>query len=63
MARKARTPPPPRRPVQAPKVRSGGAGQDVSRRQRLAIYALAASGIVMLGIAVLVIWVLGRSGD
>lgn len=47
MPRKARTPPPPRRPVQAPRVRTGGRSQNVSLRRWLlplgaALVALAA---------------------
>lgn len=48
MARKAKTPPPPRRPVQAPKVRT--APRDPAERRRLLFLVLfAASGIAALG--------------
>ena len=62
MPKKARTPPPPRR-VQAPKRRdSGPAGGDAARRQRLILYALAASGIVLLA-AVLAFLAFAPSGS
>lgn len=60
MAKKTRTPPPPRRPVQAPKTRTGerrgGAGAAVGDdRGRLLLYVLAASGVVALGVVLFVI--------
>jgi uncharacterized protein DUF3105 len=63
VAKKTRTPPPPRR-VQAPKVRTGkpaaaGIGRD---RRMLVLYAVAASGLVALAIVLGVIF-LGGSGD
>lgn len=65
MAKKSRTPPPPRR-VQAPVRREGGSRRptapDAERRQRLILYALGGSGLVLLAIVlVLVIFVFGGS--
>lgn len=68
MAKKPRTPPPPRR-VQAPKQRSGSSARssqrvpvgDLGTRQRTILYAAAASGIVALVIVVLVIALGGGS--
>jgi hypothetical protein len=61
MARKARTPPPPRR-VQAPKRRdSAPARGDAARRQRLILYGLASSGLVLLA-AVLVFLAVAQGG-
>jgi hypothetical protein len=61
MAKKARTPPPPRRPVQAPQTRSdpksGG-----NRRTLVYLVVFAATGIVILG-GVLLLIALGGSGD
>ena len=64
MAKKARTPPPPRR-VQAPKRRdTGPAGGDAARRQRLILYGLAGSGVVLLGAVLLFLAFASRgSGD
>ncbi len=50
VAKKARTPQPPRRPVQAPKQRTDQAAAD--RRKRMILYAVAASGLVGLAVAV-----------
>jgi hypothetical protein len=62
MARKDRTPKPPRK-VQAPQQRRGAATTgDALRRQRLVLYAIAASGIVGL-LVVLGIVLLGGGGD
>jgi hypothetical protein len=62
VARKVRTPPPPRR-VQAPKRRDSGPPRgDAVRRQRLILYAVAASGIVLLG-AVLLFLAFAPSGS
>ena len=47
MAKKTRTPPPPR-PVQAPRQRTGTT-PDRERRTRLVLYAFAASGLIGLG--------------
>ena len=70
MAKKSRTPAPPRsrgrtsteprRPVQAPKVRS--AKRAPRDRGRLLLYALALSGLAALGAVVLLIFVLGGGG-
>ena len=57
MAKKPRTPPPPRR-VQAPKTRPGQSNRpsvDLAGRQRLILYAVALSGVVALVIVVAVI--------
>jgi hypothetical protein len=64
LARKARTPAPPRRPVQAPKVRSTPKTSTPEEdRKRLAILVLiAASGLVALGIVVAFI-AFGTGGD
>jgi hypothetical protein len=60
MARKDRTPKPPR--VQAPQRRAGApAGADALRRQRMILYAIAASGVVALAV-VLGIVLLGGGG-
>ena len=60
MARKDRTPKPPR--VQAPQQRKGApAGADALQRQRLFLYAIAGSGILAL-IVVLAIVLLGGGG-
>lgn len=47
MPRKSRTPPPPKRPVQSPKQRTEPRDE---RRSRLLLYALGASGFLILGI-------------
>ena len=57
MAKKPKTPPPPRR-VQAPKTRTGDAGDDMGARQRAILYGVAGSGIVAL-IAVVILVVVG----
>jgi Protein of unknown function (DUF3105) len=46
LARKVKTPPPPKRVVQAPKVRT--APRDPGRNRRLLLYAIGASGFVLL---------------
>ncbi|MDQ3821938.1 MAG: DUF3105 domain-containing protein [Actinomycetota bacterium] len=61
MAKKARTPPPPRR-VQAPKRRDSAPSADAARRQRMILYALAASGLVLLA-AVLAFLAFAPSGS
>lgn len=65
MAKKSRTPPPPRR-VQAPVRREGGsrgvAAPADERRQRLILYAFGVSGIVGLIGVLLVFFVVGGSG-
>jgi hypothetical protein len=58
MAKKAKTPPPPRR-VQAPKQRTDSAGSE--RRARMILYGVAASGA--LALAVVLIAVFTRGGD
>ena len=64
MAKKTRTPPPPRQ-VQAPKVRTGSNGRapagDEGRR-KLMLYGFGASGIVALGVVILLILLLGGHG-
>jgi hypothetical protein len=52
VARKVRTPPPPRR-VQAPKRRETPQTPEAARRQRLILYGLASSGIILLGVVLL----------
>jgi hypothetical protein len=52
VAKKVRTPPPPRR-VQAPKRRESGPSPEAARRQRTILYGLAGSGIVLLGAVLL----------
>ena len=59
MARKVKTPPPPRRAVQAPKVRT--APRDEARNKKI-LYAVGASGFVMLAL-VIGFFTLGRSDD
>ncbi len=59
MARKVRTPPPPRRSVQAPKQRS--APRDEGRNRKI-LYAIAGSGLLILA-AVLAFFLLGGSDD
>jgi hypothetical protein len=64
MAKKPRTPPPPRR-VQAPKTRPGQSNRpsvDLAGRQRMILYAVALSGVVALVIVVAVI-ALGGGSD
>jgi hypothetical protein len=64
LAKKARTPTPPRR-VQAPKrrdVQTRRPVQDI-RRQRTLLYALAASGVVALAIVVAVVVAFGGGGS
>jgi hypothetical protein len=62
MAKKPRTPPPPRR-VQAPKTRTGntrgGPGDDMGARQRAILYGVAGSGILALIIVVILVLVSG----
>jgi hypothetical protein len=61
VAKKTRTPPPPRR-VQAPKVRTGPSGRaptDDERRRKLLLYGFGASGVVALAIVVALIVLLG----
>lgn len=58
MAKKTRTPPPPR-PVQAPRQRAG-ASPDGERRTRLFLYAFAASGLVALGAVIAFLTLAGR---
>jgi hypothetical protein len=60
MAKKPKTPPPPRR-VQAPKTRTGDGGDDLGGRQRAILYGVAASGLVAL-IAVIVLVVVAGGG-
>ena len=49
--KKSRTPPPPRRP-QGPRQRSDSRSPDADRRNRLILYAVAASGVVALVVVV-----------
>jgi len=49
--KKSRTPPPPRRP-QGPRQRSDSRSPDADRRNRLILYALAASGVVALAVVI-----------
>ncbi|HET7855785.1 MAG TPA: DUF3105 domain-containing protein [Gaiellaceae bacterium] len=59
MARKVKTPPPPRRTVQAPKLRT--APRDDSRNRKI-LYAIGASGFVMLALVVGFFVFAGSSG-
>jgi Protein of unknown function (DUF3105) len=61
MAKKPRTPPPPRR-VQAPKKRQAQRQGLDPARQRLILYGLAGSGIVALAVVLIVIFAGGKSG-
>jgi hypothetical protein len=60
LPRKSRTPPPPKRPVQAPKVRTAPRDE---RRARLLLYALGASGFVILAIVAAAFVFAGGSDD
>jgi hypothetical protein len=60
LARKARTPAPPRRKVQAPKVRTTPRSND--ERNRVILYVLGASGFVMLAV-VAAIFLFAGGGD
>lgn len=57
MAKKSRTPPPPRR-VQAPQART-----DPTKRQRTILYVLAASGFLMLALVLVGLAFVSRDGD
>jgi hypothetical protein len=67
VAKKTRTPPPPRRPVQAPKQRTGdnrgrsGMSAADERRSRIILYALAGSGVLALAIVLALVFL--RNGD
>jgi hypothetical protein len=52
VAKKTRTPPPPRR-VQAPKRRESAPSPEAARRQRMILFGLAGSGILLLGAVLL----------
>jgi hypothetical protein len=60
VAKKVRTPPPPKRAVQAPKVRT--APRDEGRDRKL-LYAIGASGFVMLAAVVAFLMLAGRGDD
>ena len=60
LPRKSRTPPPPKRPVQSPKVRTAPRDE---RRARLLLYALGASGFVILAIVAAAFVFAGGSND
>jgi hypothetical protein len=67
--KKPRTPPPPRR-VQAPQTRTGPSrsakapvADDMGRRQRAILYAVAGSGVVALVVVVLLIVLVGGSSN
>jgi hypothetical protein len=60
VARKVRTPPPPRRAVQAPKVRTAPRDE---RRNRTIVYAIAASGVVMLAAVLGFLLLAGNDDD
>jgi hypothetical protein len=62
LAKKTRTPPPPRRPVQAPKRRVDVRAPSESRRPLLYLVLFAVSGLVILGV-VLGFIVLGGNGS
>jgi hypothetical protein len=61
LAKKSRTPPPPRRPVQAPKRRADVRAPGESRRTLLYLVLFAASGIVILGGLLLLLGLTGGS--
>jgi Protein of unknown function (DUF3105) len=61
LAKKSRTPPPPRRPVQAPKRRADVRAPGESRRPLLYLVIFAASGIVILGGLLLLLGLTGGS--
>jgi len=61
MARKDRAPTPPRR-VQAPRKRAPVHAPDDQRRQRLILYGLAASGVLVLGLVVVALAAFGGGG-
>ena len=61
LAKKSRTPPPPRRPVQAPKRRADVRTPVESRRALLYLVVFAASGIVILGGLLLLLGLTGGS--
>jgi uncharacterized protein DUF3105 len=70
VAKKSRTPAPPRKVqapkkrVQAPRVRTAPASQaDVDRRRRLILYVLAGSGLAALGVVVLALFAFGGSAS
>ncbi|MDQ3777254.1 MAG: DUF3105 domain-containing protein [Actinomycetota bacterium] len=60
MARKVKTPPPPRRVVQAPKQRTAPKNE---RRNRLILYAIAASGFVMIALVGGILFLAGAGDD
>jgi hypothetical protein len=60
VAKKVRTPPPPKRVVQAPKVRT--APRDVERDRKI-LYGIGASGFLMLAAVVAFFVFAGRGGD
>jgi Protein of unknown function (DUF3105) len=62
VAKKSRTPPPPRR-VQAPQKRHGKHGRDPDQRRRLLLALFAVSGLVALGIVIAVIVFTGGSSS
>src|SRR5438132_11853940 len=57
VAKKSRTPSPPRRPVQAPKVRGTPRAPrpELDRRSRYILYGSAASGVVILAVVIALI--------
>lgn len=59
LPRKSRTPPPPKRPVQAPKLRTAPRDE---RRARMLLYALGGSGFVILAVVVAAFVFAGGSG-
>jgi hypothetical protein len=60
LPKKSRTPPPPKRPVQSPKQRTAPRDE---RRNRLILYALGASGFVILAIVVAAFAFAGGGGN
>lgn len=64
MPKKSRTPPPPRKPIQAPKARAGGPRLPPGgeRRARHILYGAAASGLVALVVVLVVIFATGGGG-
>jgi hypothetical protein len=63
VAKKSRTPPPPPRRSQGPRKRTDSRSPDADRRNRLILYALAASGVLALAVVLGVLAFGGGSGS
>jgi hypothetical protein len=65
VAKKSRTPSPPRRPVQAPKVRGAPRAPrpELDRRSRYILYGSAASGVVILAVVIALISIGGSKSS